>query len=323
MLSEGQNLQDCDYVINFDIHWNPVRVIQRMGRIDRFGIAQCRRLWPELLAQRKHQPLSGFADTYRGRMAQMKLAGAEVDERFSEGVRRKTQDDGLDRDQIERMMRQMETTWEEIEVGEETFGFDDLSLESFRQDLTAQMQTERLKFESMPKGVFSGCLKISEHCPEEGIVALVAYPARPPRVKQHTYQSMELLYLNSKGEAVRHNQQEVLQALAKHKDCPRYVPEGLDQGVSAILHRLTGMMKVLAPTRGWRAKKEENEDSVPSSALFPSLAGQYLAGRQEHTQSNQIWRHDSRSLPISPLRFTSLAVRTLINASDYPPIFNR
>jgi ERCC4-related helicase len=37
VLSEGQNLQDCDMVINYDIHWNPVRVIQRMGRIDRLG----------------------------------------------------------------------------------------------------------------------------------------------------------------------------------------------------------------------------------------------------------------------------------------------
>ena len=36
-ISEGQNLQDCDYVINYDIHWNPVRIIQRFGRIDRIG----------------------------------------------------------------------------------------------------------------------------------------------------------------------------------------------------------------------------------------------------------------------------------------------
>jgi len=34
-ISEGQNLQDCDYLINYDIHWNPVRIIQRFGRIDR------------------------------------------------------------------------------------------------------------------------------------------------------------------------------------------------------------------------------------------------------------------------------------------------
>ncbi|MER8322241.1 C-terminal helicase domain-containing protein, partial [Acinetobacter baumannii] len=36
-ISEGQNLQDCDYCVNYDIHWNPVRIIQRFGRIDRIG----------------------------------------------------------------------------------------------------------------------------------------------------------------------------------------------------------------------------------------------------------------------------------------------
>ena len=36
-ISEGQNLQDCDYLINYDIHWNPVRITQRFGRIDRIG----------------------------------------------------------------------------------------------------------------------------------------------------------------------------------------------------------------------------------------------------------------------------------------------
>jgi hypothetical protein len=36
-ISEGQNLQDCDMLINYDIHWNPVRIIQRFGRVDRLG----------------------------------------------------------------------------------------------------------------------------------------------------------------------------------------------------------------------------------------------------------------------------------------------
>ena len=36
-ISEGQNLQDCDYLVNYDIHWNPVRIIQRFGRVDRIG----------------------------------------------------------------------------------------------------------------------------------------------------------------------------------------------------------------------------------------------------------------------------------------------
>ena len=51
-ISEGQNLQDCDYLVNFDIHWNPVRIIQRFGRIDRIGsrnkIIQMMNYWPDM-----------------------------------------------------------------------------------------------------------------------------------------------------------------------------------------------------------------------------------------------------------------------------------
>ncbi|NMA30767.1 MAG: DEAD/DEAH box helicase family protein, partial [Candidatus Methanofastidiosa archaeon] len=51
-ISEGQNLQDCDYCINYDIHWNPVRIIQRFGRIDRIGsqnnVIQLVNFWPDL-----------------------------------------------------------------------------------------------------------------------------------------------------------------------------------------------------------------------------------------------------------------------------------
>lgn len=51
-ISEGQNLQDCDYLINYDIHWNPVRIIQRFGRIDRIGSRNTRiqlvNFWPDV-----------------------------------------------------------------------------------------------------------------------------------------------------------------------------------------------------------------------------------------------------------------------------------
>ncbi len=51
-ISEGQNLQDCDYLINYDIHWNPVRIIQRFGRIDRIGsrnaCIQLVNFWPDI-----------------------------------------------------------------------------------------------------------------------------------------------------------------------------------------------------------------------------------------------------------------------------------
>ena len=51
-ISEGQNLQDCDYLVNYDIHWNPVRITQRFGRIDRIGsrndVIQLVNFWPDM-----------------------------------------------------------------------------------------------------------------------------------------------------------------------------------------------------------------------------------------------------------------------------------
>ncbi|MDY6366503.1 MAG: helicase-related protein [Oscillospiraceae bacterium] len=51
-ISEGQNLQDCDYCVNYDIHWNPVRIIQRFGRVDRIGsrnaVIQLVNFWPDM-----------------------------------------------------------------------------------------------------------------------------------------------------------------------------------------------------------------------------------------------------------------------------------
>ncbi|MDZ7927507.1 MAG: C-terminal helicase domain-containing protein, partial [Agrobacterium sp.] len=51
-ISEGQNLQDCDFLVNYDIHWNPVRIIQRFGRVDRIGSTNARiqlvNFWPNI-----------------------------------------------------------------------------------------------------------------------------------------------------------------------------------------------------------------------------------------------------------------------------------
>lgn len=51
-ISEGQNLQDCDYLVNYDIHWNPVRIVQRFGRVDRIGSKNARiqlvNFWPDV-----------------------------------------------------------------------------------------------------------------------------------------------------------------------------------------------------------------------------------------------------------------------------------
>src|SRR5690606_31021582 len=77
-LSEGQNLQDADTVVNYDIHWNPVRIIQRMGRIDRLGSPNLKdgifgiNFWPST-------DIDGYInlrEKVENRIAAIRLAGA-------------------------------------------------------------------------------------------------------------------------------------------------------------------------------------------------------------------------------------------------------
>lgn len=110
-LSEGQNLQDCDLVVNYDIHWNPVRVIQRMGRIDRLGSPNNKifgiNFWPSNNIN-SYLNLQGRIEQ---RMAAMKLAGAEVHLDFSDTFKEMAEDDNLEQKQKARMMEQMQSSW--------------------------------------------------------------------------------------------------------------------------------------------------------------------------------------------------------------------
>ncbi len=76
-ISEGQNLQDCDYLVNYDIHWNPVRIIQRFGRIDRIGsknkVIQLVNIWPDLTLDEYIQLKSRVED--RMKLAVMTATG--------------------------------------------------------------------------------------------------------------------------------------------------------------------------------------------------------------------------------------------------------
>lgn len=78
-ISEGQNLQDCDYLINYDIHWNPVRIIQRFGRIDRIGspnkVIQLVNIWP----MPDLDAYINLESRVRGRMEFLKISATEAE----------------------------------------------------------------------------------------------------------------------------------------------------------------------------------------------------------------------------------------------------
>ncbi len=133
-ISEGQNLQDCDYCINYDIHWNPVRIIQRFGRIDRIGsknkVIQLVNFWPDLTL-----------DDYIN-------LKARVENRMRISVMTSTGDDDLvnpdEEGDLKYRKAQLKRLQEEVvDLEDMTSGVSivDLGLNDFRMDLLEGMQS--------------------------------------------------------------------------------------------------------------------------------------------------------------------------------------
>ncbi|MBQ8866444.1 MAG: DEAD/DEAH box helicase family protein [Bacteroidaceae bacterium] len=155
-ISEGQNLQDCDYLINYDIHWNPVRIIQRFGRIDRIGskndVIQLVNYWPDM-------DLDEYIDL-KGR----------VEARMKVSVMTSTGDDNpispeekgdleYRREQLKRLQSEV-VDIEEMNTG---ISIMDLGLNEFRLDLLAYMQ-DNPNIEHTPFGLHA-VVPASEACP--------------------------------------------------------------------------------------------------------------------------------------------------------------
>ncbi len=264
-LSEGQNLQDADMVINYDIHWNPVRIIQRLGRIDRLGSPNKKifgiNFWPSNNIN-SYLNLQGRIEQ---RMAAMKLAGAEVDEKFSETFKEMIHDESLDQRMKNRMMEQMQVTFDDLD-GDESFGFDDLSLERYRQDLLEEFNKDKTKYLRMPKGIYTGFKADKSVCTENGLIALLGYPIRPEKVPQHEYKVFYLIYINRHGKLVLLNEKDVLDALTHHKDKERFVPDAIDNGDHAALQELANSIQA------W-LKRQASEEIVQKDGTTKKLMG--------------------------------------------------
>ncbi len=264
VLSEGQNLQDCDLVINYDIHWNPVRIIQRMGRIDRLGspneIIHGINFWPSKNIE-SYLNLKGRIEQ---RMAAMQLAGSEVNIEFTDTFREMAEDEKLEEKQNARMLKQMETTWDDIEEQAQTLGFDDLSLEIYRQELAEELKRNQEKYNEMPLGVYTGFKKTKESCPSSGLIALLGYPARSLKIAEG-YKSYELIYIDQTGQPVKLNQKEVLESLSNHQDEPRFVEKLIDQGNPETLSELA--LAIENWLKSQAANEEELEDGTTKKTM--------------------------------------------------------
>ena len=127
-ISEGQNLQDCDYLINYDIHWNPVRIIQRFGRIDRIGsrneFIQLVNFWPDVTLD-EYIDLKAKVET---RMKIVDLTATGDDNLLSE-------DEKTDLEYRKAQLKRLQEEVVDIEDMSTGISIMDLGLNEFRLDL--------------------------------------------------------------------------------------------------------------------------------------------------------------------------------------------
>ena len=151
-ISEGQNLQDCDTLINYDIHWNPVRIIQRFGRIDRIGSRNASvrliNFWPTKDLDR----YIALKDRVEARMALVDLTATADDNLLQEEIRELIAGDLKYRD------RQLKRLREEILDPEEAtdgVSLSEFTLDDFRIELANYIEANREKLEAAPLGLYA------------------------------------------------------------------------------------------------------------------------------------------------------------------------
>lgn len=150
-ISEGQNLQDCDYLINYDIHWNPVRIIQRFGRVDRIGSLnndiQLVNFWPT----EDLNKYINLKNRVEARMALVDIA-ATAEDNVLKDIEELIQDDLKYRDK--QLMRLQDEVLD-LEDFNESVALNEFTLDDFRLELLTYIEGNRDKLEEAPLGLYA------------------------------------------------------------------------------------------------------------------------------------------------------------------------
>ena len=281
-LSEGQNLQDADTQVNFDIHWNPVRLIQRFGRIDRIGspnkVIRCVNFWPA----KSFEDYLHLETRIQNRMSLMKLVDTETQE-LDEKFKKMVEDNPLQDKNADRLLEELQNNSISDIESPKTLSLKDFSFETYRQDLLDFLDKNRDVFRRMPNGIFSGfCFNDTffEKIPES-LVAVVGYPHR----KQGSNKPYTELYLMCQpvdthlpATYQELNRAEILEFLRTNKSQERYVPDWIESNDSERISKLSEIlkewMKMKAPKQAvsniknmLRSKKVETKPKISSETV--------------------------------------------------------
>jgi SNF2 family DNA or RNA helicase len=148
-ISEGQNLQDCDYLINYDIHWNPVKIIQRFARVDRIGSPNSTVQLVNFWITQDFDQYINLRDRVESRMALMDLTATGEDNLLDEELIKK------DLNYCDHQLLRLQEEVLDIEDFNDSISLNEFSLEDFRTDLLNYIQENRQLLEETPLGLYA------------------------------------------------------------------------------------------------------------------------------------------------------------------------
>ncbi len=151
-ISEGQNLQDCDTVLNYDIHWNPVRIIQRFGRIDRIGSRNKKvrmiNYWPT----KDMEVYLRLQSRVEARMALADAAATGTDDPLNESAYEQAQMELNFRNQQLKQLREEVLDFDDLSDG---IVLSDFTLDYFFTQLLRYLEKNKKELEATPNGVYA------------------------------------------------------------------------------------------------------------------------------------------------------------------------
>lgn len=228
-ISEGQNLQDSDYLVNYDIHWNPVRIIQRFGRIDRIGSIndsiQLVNFWPNMALDE----YINLENRVQGRMVLLDVSATGEENLIEVDDMREMRDLEYRKKQLIRLKEEV-VDLEEISGG---ISITDLTFNDFKMDLMEYMSSNRHSLDAAPLGMYA--ITRSEDtindCVQPGVIfTLRQVDGQQQPKEQNALAPYFMVYITDSGEVllnhlhakkmldiyrkICHGKQEVLSELA-------------------------------------------------------------------------------------------------------------
>lgn len=192
-ISEGQNLQDCDYLINYDIHWNPVRIIQRFGRIDRIGskntYIQLVNFWPDVTLD-EYIDLKAKVET---RMKIVDMTATGDDNLLSE-------EEKTDLEYRKAQLKRLQEEVVDIEDMSSGISIMDLGLNEFRLDLLEYIK-HHPDIDKTPFGLHS-VAAASEDTPA-GVIYVLKNRSNSVNIdNQNRLHPFYMVYISNEGEVI-------------------------------------------------------------------------------------------------------------------------